>query len=464
MYSKGYSNDDTIVAIATAQGPSGLSVVRLSGADAFSIAQTCFEGHTPLAEVPSHTLHHGWAVLPGREPGFKFARIDEVVVGVFRAPRSYTRQDVVEFSCHGGDHIRGSMLLALMEAGARPARRGEFTLRAFLSGRIDLTQAEAVADLIHSENQMESIWALAQLGGSLSRRIGEMADKVMDCVAEVEARVDFAEDVGGIEVPAHVTAAIEVVRVELTGLLEGSEYARAVREGIRVAIAGRPNAGKSSLFNALLGEERAIVSDIPGTTRDRVSEQLRLAGIRTQLSDTAGVRATDDPVERIGVLHAEAAMDDAGLVLWVVDGSIALGAEDIAFHASSRNRRALWVLNKCDLGTAAQRGIEALALPPPWVAVSAHNGTGLDVLRDTIKKRFGGGGRCGEVGNTRHIDALARAWRLLGQASAAATAGSPGEIVALELREALAALSEVVGTHADEELLDRIFNRFCVGK
>lgn len=464
MSSRPYSNDDTIVAIATAPGQAGLSVVRMSGADAFSIAQMCFEGRVPLAEVPSHTLHHGWAVLPGREPGSKLARIDEVVVGVFRAPRSYTREDVVEFSCHGGDLIRGTMLLALMEAGARPALRGEFTLRAFLSGRIDLTQAEAVADLIGSDCPEESMWALAQIGGSLSRQIAAMADKVMDCVAEVEARVDFAEDVGGVEVPTHVRAAIEAVRVELAALLSGSEYARAVREGIGVAIAGRPNAGKSSLFNALLGEERAIVSDMPGTTRDRVSEQFRLAGIRIQLSDTAGVRATDDPVERVGVLHAEAAMDDAGLVLWVVDGSISLGAEDIAFHASSRNRRALWVLNKSDLGGCAQHGIEALAPPPPWVAVSAHTGAGLELLRDTIKQKFGVGAGAGSVGNSRHIEALARASRMLGQASAAASAGAPGEIVALELHEALAALGEVVGTHVGEDLLDRIFSRFCIGK
>ncbi len=457
---------DTIVAIATAPGEAGLAVVRVSGAGAVAITQACFTGRVRLQEAASHTLHHGWAIQPGGAHIGNAARLDEVVAAVFRAPRSYTREDVVELSCHGGSVPARRLLSALLAAGARLARPGEFTLRAFLNGRLDLAQAEAVADLIHAETEAAADLALAQLAGSLSKRLLALAERVMDGLAEVEARVDFAEDVGGVEVPPHVATAIEGARAELACLLEGNQYARAVRDGFRITIAGRPNAGKSSLFNALLGESRAIVSQSPGTTRDRVSESMELSGIRIQLSDTAGVRATDDAVERAGVVRAHEAMDDAGLVLWVVDGSVALAAEDEAFHRSRPEQSPLWVLNKCDLGDVARSGLDGLSTPPTWVEVSARTGVGLEGLRAAIIERLGGGrgGMLGQVGNPRHVEALARAARLLGQASAAANAGAPGEIVALELREALAALGEVTGTHVGEELLERIFSRFCIGK
>ena len=388
---------------------------------------------------------------------------------MFRTPRSYTREDVVELSCHGGELPARRVLAALLAAGARLARPGEFTLRAFLNGRIDLAQAEAVADLIHAETAGAHELALAQLAGELSRRVEALAERVTDAVAEVEARVDFAEDVGGVEVPEHVIAAIAAVDGDLAGLLAGAPYARAVREGVRVPLVGRPNVGKSSLFNALLGEARAIVTDVPGTTRDRVSEAIELAGIRVTLSDTAGLRETEDAVESISVARAREALAGCAVALWVVDAAAPLLAEDRRIAGELATKRVLVALNKCDrppVTNAAE--VDALldGAPRRIVGVSATGGEGLDALRAALAELLGAGaaGLAGAVGNLRHADALERARAALGRAARAAAERRPGEIVALELHEALTALGEVTGRSVGEDLLERIFSRFCVGK
>src|SRR5215472_14190733 len=314
--------EDTIAALATAPGTAGLAVLRVSGERAFEVSDRVFRGGTPLAGVAGHTLHHGWAVdTARRDEGGEVRRLDEVVAAVFRGPRSFTGEDTVEWSCHGGAVPARRVLDALLAAGARLAGPGEFSLRAFLHGRIDLAQAEAVADLVHAETESAGELALAQLSGALSRRVKALEERLLSCVAEVEARVDFAEDVGGIEIPAHARDEIAGVLGELEALLESAPWGRAVREGVRIPIVGRPNAGKSSLFNALLGEDRAIVAAEPGTTRDRVSERLEISGILVTLSDTAGVRHANDPVEAMGVERSLAALEGAALVLWVVDGS-----------------------------------------------------------------------------------------------------------------------------------------------
>lgn len=455
--------DDTIAAIATAPGAAGLAVLRVSGPRALAVADEVFRGETTLAAAAGHTLHHGWAVSPA-------SRIDEVVAAVFRAPRSYTREDVVELSCHGGALPARRVLDALLVSGARLAGPGEFTLRAFLNGRMDLAQAEAVADLIHAETAGAHELALAQLAGELSRRVEALAERVADTVAEVEARVDFAEDVGGVEVPDHVIAAIEAVDRDLADLLAGAPYARAVREGVRVPLVGRPNVGKSSLFNALLGESRAIVTDVPGTTRDRVSEAIELAGIRVTLSDTAGLRETADAVESIGVARAREALAGCAVALWVVDAAEPLGTEDQRIATALVDKRVLVALNKSDrLARSRTADVEALldGAPRRVVAVSATTGDGLDALRealaDLLEAGTLAGGLAGAVGNLRHAEALERARTALGRAASAATR-EPGEIVALELRDALGALGEVTGRSVGEDLLDRIFSRFCVGK
>ncbi len=469
--------EDTIAAIATAPGAAGLAVVRVSGRDALAVADAVFRGATALAGAPSHTLHHGWAVGATTVPGLagpavpEHPRLDEVVAAVFRAPRSYTREDVVELSCHGGEQPSRRVLAALLAAGARLAAPGEFTLRAFLSGRIDLAQAEAVADLIHASTERAHEVALSQLAGELSTRLRALAERVADAAAEVEARVDFAEDVGGIEVPEHVVSAIAEVDAELARWLASAAYARAVREGARVPLVGRPNVGKSSLFNALVGEARAIVTSVPGTTRDRVSESIELEGVRVTLSDTAGLREPGDPVEAIGVTLAEQALEGGVVVLWVVDRSAPLTAEDRGIAVRLSGRRVLVALNKCDRPPDLTPG-EVMALldraEARAVEVSAARGDGLDELRRALGELLGA-----ETGsafldaplaNPRHAQALERAREALARAAGAARERAPGEIVALELREGLTAIGEVTGDGVGEDLLDRIFSRFCVGK
>jgi tRNA modification GTPase len=465
LESRMHAIDDTIAAIATAPGTGGLAVLRVSGPRALEISDAVFRGTAPLAAAASHTLHHGWAMNDER------VAIDEVVAAIFRAPRSYTGDDVVELSCHGGPLNATRVLDALRAAGARAAAPGEFTMRAFLSGKLDLAQAEAVADLIHAETQAARELALSQLAGTLSRRLAEIEERVTDAVAEVEARVDFAEDVGGIEVPEHVVAAIAAARAELDALLEGARWARAVREGVRVPLIGRPNAGKSSLFNALLGEDRAIVTPVPGTTRDRVSESLELAGVRVTLSDTAGLREAGDAAESLGIERTREAIVNCGVALWVVDGSVALANEDEAIVQSLAGKRVLVALNKRDLGAAVgaaeiagrRNGETTLT-----AEVSATRGDGVSGLKHALGELLGAGGAASgsalAASNPRHVEALGRARTALGQASAAAGEGAPGEIIALELREALAAIGEVTGRGVSEDLLDRIFSRFCVGK
>lgn len=458
--------DDTIAALATAPGTAGLAVVRVSGAAALSVADTVFRGSHALASVAGHTLHHGWAVDAARDG----MRLDEVVAAVFRGPRSYTGEDTVEFSCHGGAVPARRVLSALQAAGARLAGPGEYTLRAFLHGRLDLAQAEAVADLVHAETESAGDLALAQLAGALSIRLRAIEERVADAAAEVEARVDFAEDVGGVETPRHVREAIAAVTSELDAMLVGSAWARAVREGVRIPIMGRPNAGKSSLFNALLGEDRAIVTDEPGTTRDRVSERIELSGVAVQLSDTAGVRMATHPIEAMGVARALAALEGAAVILWVVDGSQPFDPEGDLLVASLAARRVLVVVNKSDL--PSQVSDEALmahvsAGTSRLVHVSSTTGDGLDALRHELSGLLGierAGGLAGAVANPRHVDALSRARDAARRATTVAEEGAPGEIVALELREALAAIGEVTGRHASEDLLERIFARFCIGK
>ena len=463
-----HADDDTIAAIATAPGAGGLAVLRVSGPGALAIAATVFRG-AALGEVPSHTLHHGWIAAPPVRGAGGPERIDEVVAAVFRAPRSYTREDVVEISCHGGRLSAELILAALLAAGARLAAPGEFTLRAFLRGRVDLAQAEAVADVIAAETEAAHALAVSQLSGELSRRLDALADRVLDVLGEIEARVDFAEDVGGVEVPAHAVAAAGEVADSLAALLAGSAWGRAVREGVRVPIVGRPNAGKSSLFNALLGEERAIVTPVPGTTRDRVSEAIEIAGVRITLSDTAGLRESVEPVEAIGIERARETLAGSVAALWVVDGSAPLDRDDRAVAAALAGKRVVIALNKSDLPPAF-----AANQPSSWlgaagfihtVPVSAFRGEGLDDLRAALAMVLDLDGHVATaIGNRRHVEALERARAALERAAATAREGSPGEIVAIELRDAIAAIGEVTGRAVDAELLDRIFSRFCIGK
>jgi tRNA modification GTPase len=450
-----YRLEDTIAAIATPAGEAGLAVVRVSGARAIEIADAVFRGSAPLAQAGANTLHHGW--LGGEQ------RVDEVVAAVFRAPASYTREDVVEFSCHGGRMPARRALERLVAAGARPAEPGEFTMRAFVSGRLDLVQAEAVAELIHARSDAMHRAALARLSGELSRAFRAQLDEVTDLLAEVEARVDFAEDVGGVEVPESVRERTAAVRAALATYLRGAMWGRALREGVQVAIAGAPNAGKSSLFNRLVGEERAIVTELPGTTRDRVSATVEWEGAVFTFSDTAGLRDAGDVVEVLGVSRAREAIASSYLVIWVVDGADPALIEP---PPELEKRRVVVALNKSDVALtpeAAAHAVRVAKHPERIARVSARTGRGTLELRELLLQVAGF--EPGDVlASERQMLECAFACDALGRAVEHASAGEPGEIVAIELREAMNSLQSLLGVQVAPDLLERIFSKFCVGK
>ena len=474
---------DTIAAISTPPGRSALAIVRLSGADAVAIADRVFSASgspVSLADGPARTLRHGHA----RDA--QGAVVDELMAVVLAAPASYTGETMVELTCHGGDWSAPRLLEALLAAGARAAGPGEFTERAFLNGRMDLAQAEAVADVIHAESALAHRLAARQITGALSVGLSAIAEPLRDLLAEVEARVDFAEDVGEAALPPHIGEGLAAASLALSGLLRGSDLGRRAREGVRLAVVGRPNVGKSSLFNALLGEARALVAALAGTTRDAVSERLELGGFPVRLVDTAGVRGAAAPrsgaegvegpghVESLGIARTRQELEDSDLALWVIDRAAPWTEEDRAVGDLLAGRPCVAALNKCDLHAAWS--MEQVAHPTFFAAlgqvtVSAHTGTGVPELRAALSRALGEdsgngateGAATALVTNTRHIDALGRAQLALEEAGRAATA-APGEIVAGEIRVALGALGEVTGEAVAPDLLERIFARFCIGK
>jgi len=454
------THTDTITALATAPGASAFAVVRLSGADAVEIADRVFRGRRALASVPARTVRHGFAHDAAGEA------IDEVTAVVFRSSSSPTGEDAVEFTCHGGDWAAPRLIAALVASGSRIARPGEFTERAFLAGKIDLAQAEAIADVIHAESLLAARLAARQIEGGLSRSLAALAELLRDGLAEVEARVDFSEDVGGEVVPDSVRGALQAAAAQLETLLAGSDLGRRAREGARVVLVGRPNAGKSSLFNALLGEERAIVTPTPGTTRDAVHEKVDVGGIPVRLVDTAGVRDASG-VEALGVERTRREIEGADLVVWVVDSSSRVTDEDLAVFALLRSGPYVLAWAKSDLPGPDFADCQLGLLTASRIDVSAVTGKGLADLREAIRVALVGGAAPGAtalVTNTRHIEALRRAGEALAEARQAAAAGIAGEAVAGEIRLALEALGEVTGEAAAPDLLERIFARFCIGK
>ncbi len=429
-----FSTEDTIVAIATPPGRGGIGVVRISGNEARAIAQRLISHGGPLQ--PRH------ATLT--RVRLTAEAIDHVVATFFPSPHSYTGEDVVELSAHGSPVVLRSIVEAAMAAGARLAEPGEFTLRAFLSGRIDLMQAEAVADLVDAVTPLQARAAFDQLEGTLTRAIGDIDAALFDLIAKLEASVDFPEE-GYHFVDARDLAAVIDALVDRTAaLLASARRGRLVREGLAVAIVGRPNVGKSSLFNALVGTSRAIVADVPGTTRDLVSETIDLDGLRVTLVDTAGLREAGEAVEREGVARARQAIDASDLTLLVVD-------EDEPFSIGNTNY--LLVQSKSDLGRPA-RG----------VAVSARTGAGLADLRAAIVAALDAEPRrdTPAITNVRHIALVERAQTALLRARSAT--GASEEFVLADLQDARAALEEVTGRRATDDVLNHIFARFCIGK
>jgi tRNA modification GTPase len=478
--------DDTIAAIATPPGVGGVGIVRISGPRAFDIGRALFrpaqrlpEGETP----PSHQLTYGAIVDPATGEV-----IDETLTVFMRAPRTYTREDVVEAQGHGSPLTLRRILGLALAAGARLAQPGEMTQRAFLNGRIDLAQAEAVLDLVNADSEAGRRLALRQLDGALSERIQRIRASALGALTRIQASIDFPEEEVPPPDPDELAALIADAAAEVAALLAGADYGRIVREGLRVVIVGRPNVGKSSLLNTLLGVERAIVTPIAGTTRDTIEEGARLGGLALRLVDTAGLTATEDLVERLGVARSRSAAREADLLVFMLDASEPLTPRD---HAAAAELRAaleldasegapstgadgaaraplLLALNKADL-PAALGEVEARALWPgaPLVHLSTLTREGVAPLEAAITRlALSGEAQMADplVASARHADALRRAGESLAAAQQTLGQRDPLDFVAIDLRDALEALGEITGETATADLLDQIFAQFCIGK
>lgn len=455
---------DTIAAIATALGEAGIGIVRASGPLAVEATLSLFRRTAPLpAVLESHRAYYGHVVRPGTD-----TRLDECVLTYFAGPHSYTGEDVVELACHGSNLVLGQVLQGLIEAGARLAMPGEFTQRAFLNGRLDLAAAEAVVDVIRARTDAALRVATGQLAGRLSREISALRGSLITLLAEIEAAIDFPDDV---EPPpdAEVAARATAVRERALEVRRSAEAGRLYREGAALVLAGRPNVGKSSLLNALLGEERAIVTEIPGTTRDVIEESLNLQGIPVRAIDTAGLRETTDTVEALGVERTRAQLAAADLVAWLLDASEGLTPADARLAGELAARRVVVALNKIDRGNRVDADAVRALLGPeaPVVPVSALTGAGLDELREVLVRTLLGGEVSPEsilVSNARHDERLRSAVLALDRAIEAAETGFDQAAISLDLRLAAEALGEITGETVTEETISQIFARFCVGK
>ena len=470
--------DDTIAAIATPLGEGGLALVRVSGPNALSIADACF---VPACKPPSrpsaaltHTLHYGHVVRDQQ-------RVDEVLLAVMRAPRTFTREDVVEITCHGGLLPAKSVLGTVLAAGARLAEPGEFTRRAFLNGRIDLAQAEAVADLIHARTEVAMRAASEQLAGKLSRRVNELREQMLQALAHIEAHIDFPDEDIAPDTRQGLMTRLERGVAFMDELLRTADEGQILRRGIRAAIIGRPNAGKSSLLNQLLGRDRAIVSAIPGTTRDTIEETANIRGLPVVFIDTAGLREARDELELEGIRRSRHSLQNAELLLHVLDASEPLTEADRAYLAEFADKKCILVCNKIDLPRRLQfreAPAPAPALPDALgapetqprqaVEVCCLTGQGIEALKDAIKALVWSGEIKAEMLevmiSSRHQGALQRARGATLRALESLRTDQTLELVALDLRVAVNAIGEIVGKTATEDLLDMIFSQFCIGK
>ena len=456
--------EDTIAAIATPLGQGGLAVVRVSGPQALQVAERSFvpagRQSLPAASAPSHTIHYGHIVRSGRT-------VDEVLVAVMRAPRTFTREDTVEISCHGGVLPAKLVPDTLLENGARLAEPGEFTRRAFLNGRIDLAQAEAVADLIHSRTELALQAANEQLAGKLSHRINQLRDEMIQTLAHVEAHIDFPEEDISPDTRGQLIARLERGVAFMEELLRTANEGQILRRGVRAAIVGRPNAGKSSLLNQLLGHDRAIVSPIAGTTRDTIEETANIRGIPVIFIDTAGLRESEDQIEMEGIRRSRESLARAEFILHLLDASESLTSADERYFAEFADKRRIFVLNKVDLPREL-RLPASMAAVAQVVEVSCATGQGMEALKDAIKALAWSGELEGEMLqvmiNSRHQEALGRARLATQRTVAVLRADETLELAAAEMRIAVNAVGEIVGKTTTEDLLDSIFSQFCLGK
>lgn len=448
--------DDTIYALSTPAG-NGVAVIRISGAEAQEALQACF---SYSGQYESHRLYYGKIVDGLRE-------IDEAMAVLMVGPRSYTGEDCAELHCHGSNAVLRSVLNLLAKLGYRQAEPGEFTKRAFLNGRLDLSQAEAVMDLIHASYDRSAKIALEQLQGGESKQIIQLQDKLTDAIAALEAGIDYPEEDWEDQITIDIKKTLSDVYSEIEALIQSGRQGRIVREGLRVALVGRPNVGKSTLLNTLLGEERAIVTDIPGTTRDTLEEEITIAGLRIRLVDTAGIHESGDEVEQIGIARARNLMQAADLVLCLLDGSKPCQPEDKKILEEVSHLPIIVVITKVDLSQELMTSELNIDSNIPIVSISAKENNGIQILCDEIEKFFD----CLApdemppviVTNRRHIDALTESINALENALGALETADL-DCITIDLRRAWFALGKITGQTVDESIIDRIFSKFCLGK
>lgn len=451
---------DTIAAIATPLGEGAIGMIRLSGSDAFSIANAIFKGKN-LEKVASHTLNYGHIVDPKNQK-----ILDEVMLGVMKAPKTFTREDVIEINTHGGIAVTNEILQLVIREGARLAEPGEFTKRAFLNGRVDLTQAEAIMDLIRAKTDKAMSVAVKQLDGSLSELINNTRQEILNTLAQVEVNIDYPEY---DDVEEMTTALMREKTQEfealLTRLLKTAKRGKILREGLSTAIIGRPNVGKSSLLNNLLREDKAIVTDIEGTTRDVIEEYVNINGVPLKLIDTAGIRETDDIVEQIGVERSRKALEEADLVLLVLNASEKLTPQDRELIKISQNTNRIILLNKTDL----PEQIESPELPNDVIRISVLTNQNIDQIEERIKQLFFENAEIVEqdatyLSNTRHISLIEQAVESLQAVNQGLEMGMPVDLLQVDLTRTWQILGEITGDAAPDELITQLFSQFCLGK
>lgn len=457
-------NQDTIAAIATAMSSAGIGIIRISGPEAFSIAEKVFrpkkEGKK-LSQEPAYTIHYG-TIWDGEE------MLDEVLVLLMRGPHSYTAEDTVEIDCHGGVLVIRRILEAVIGQGARPAEPGEFTKRAFLNGRLDLSQAEAVMDLIEAKNEMALKSSVSQLRGSVQRKIREIRDVILYEMAFIESALDDPEHISLDGYPERLEEIVQKLLEEVKKLLLSSDNGRILKEGIKTVIVGKPNAGKSSLLNALVGEERAIVTEIAGTTRDVLEEHIQLNGVHLNILDTAGIRATEDIVEKIGVTKAMEHMEDADLILYVVDASVPLTREDETIIQRLSGKKAVVLLNKTDLQMVVSKEEMQQRLQQPVILISAKEEQGIEELEAAVGNLFFQGQLSFNdeiyITNLRQKTNLEEAKGSLQMVLESITNQMPEDFFSIDLMNAYVALGSILGEEVEEDLVNEIFGKFCMGK
>lgn len=491
-------DQDTICAVATAMSEAGIGIIRISGPEAIAIADQLYrnrKGEKTLSRMKPNSIHFGYIVHPGKREvsamgaaekpaGSEVKRrgigeeiIDEVMVSIMRAPHSYTTEDTVEINCHGGIFLMNRVLQLVMEAGARLALPGEFTKRAFLGGRLDLAEAEAVMDLISSQNEFSRKSSLAQLEGSFSGQIREMREKLLYEIAFIESALDDPENYSLDGYPEQLSEKIQSIRAQIGKLLSSAEEGRLLKEGIRTVIIGKPNAGKSSLLNLLAGQERAIVTNVPGTTRDTLEETVRMQDVLLRLIDTAGIHETQDQVEKLGIERTMRSIEQAELLLFLIDSSEPLTKEDTLIanrmtEAMGEGKKGIVLLNKSDLeGKTGKAEVEALFEKddlPAIMQVSMKTEEGISALKEKIRAFFHAGELMENaenvVTNLRHREALSRAYSSLELVLQSIEDGMSEDFFSVDLMNAYTSLGEILGEQVDDDLVEEIFSKFCLGK